>query len=260
MPTVELEVNTAKNVIINFIKKMVNSADKRGVVLGLSGGLDSTVCLYLAVQALGKKNVVALILPYKESNPVNTKDAEELAIATGVKYKTIDITPIADPYFSSIGVQDKLRRGNFLVRIRMAILYDYAKALDYLVLGTGNKTERLTGYTTLWGDMACDLMPLGDIYKTQEIKLARSLGVPEKILKKIPSADLWPGQTDEGELGCKYDTIDAILAMFFDMGWGREWIFAEGYKKEEIERVLKLYQRSEFKRRLPPYPLITTRG
>ncbi len=258
MPDVEFNINEAKNIINNFIRKIVHSANKQGVVLGLSGGLDSATCLYLAVDALNKNSVFPIILPYKESDPVNTEDALELVKKVGVKYKKLDITPIADTYLDSMKVRDKIRRGNFLARIRMAILYDFAKALNCLVMGSGNKTERLIGYTTLWGDMGCDLMPLGDIYKTQVRELASSLNIPEKILKKAPSADLWQGQTDEGELGLKYEDIDGILMMFFDMGWGREWIFAEGYSKEKIERVLQLYRSTEFKRRMPPYPSVTT--
>jgi len=258
MPLEKIDTNVTKVIITDFIKRIVTEADKDGIVFGFSGGLDSTVCLYLAVMALGKKRVKALILPYKESSRDNITDAQNISKAIGVDNTIMDISPIVDVYFKALKINDKIRKGNFLARIRMAIIYDFAKKNNDLVMGTSNKSERLIGYSTLWGDSACDFMPIGDLYKTQVNQLAAFLKVPAKIINKKPSADLWEGQTDEDEIGCSYEDIDTVLSMVFDKGWGRDWVYAEGCKKEVVDKILEMYSSSKFKRQLPPFPKIIT--
>lgn len=258
MPTLELDLKATKKIIAEFIQRSIDEAGLEGGVVGLSGGLDSAVTLCLSILALGTKNVLALILPYKESDPENIKDAEELAKKLCVRAIKLDITNLVEPFFSVRKGIDRIRKGNYLARIRMAILYDFSKEYRYMVLGTGNKSERLLGYTTIWGDMACGIAPIGDLYKTQVKALGGELGIPERIIQKTPSADLWKGQTDEGELGISYSRADLILHMFYDLRWGVDWIKAEGITEEEIDRVLKLYKKSEYKRRMPPFPRITT--
>lgn len=259
MATLKIDPEKTKNIIVEFISDEVKKAGLKGGVIGLSGGLDSAVVLYLTVEALGEKNVLALILPYKESSPENIRDAEELAKIKKVKAVKLDITPLVEPYFSVRKGIDNLRKGNYLARTRMAIIYDFSKELDYMVIGTSNKSERLLGYFTLWGDMACGIAPIGDIYKTQVRELAKHIGVPDKIIKKVPSADLWKGQADEKEIGAKYERIDMIFHMFYDLKWGKDWIVAENFSEEEIELVFNRFRSSEYKRRMPIFPIITSR-
>ncbi len=258
MATLDFNVRQAKNIIVDFIREEIEKANLRGGVVGLSGGLDSAVTMYLMVEALGEDNVLALILPYKESSPENIKDAEELAKLKRIRAIKLDITPFVEPYFEARKEIDNVRKGNYLARIRMAILYDYSRELNYMVVGTSNKSERLLGYFTLWGDMACGITPLGDLYKTQVKVLAKFLGLPDRIIGKVPSADLSKGQTDEDELGVKYGRIDLMFHMFYDLKWSRDWIIAEGFKEEELEIVVRRYKESEFKRRMPLFPKITT--
>src|SRR3990172_11053816 len=199
---IDLNINTdlARRILTGFIHKEITRHGFSRAVFGLSGGIDSTVCCYLAAEALGPENVLALRLPYKSSSPNSLEHAQLVIDATGVQTKTIEITGMVDPLFEQIPDMDQVRRGNVMARARMIAWYDQSVSFNALVLGTGNKTEILLGYTTLYGDAACALNPNGDLYKTQLRQLARDLGVPQPILEKAPSADLWLGQTDEGEL------------------------------------------------------------
>jgi NAD+ synthase len=163
----------------------------------------------------------------------------------------VDISPIVDSYFVGIPQADKVRRGNAMARVRMLVLYDQSVAYNSLVLGTGNKTEYLLGYTTLWGDMACALNPLGDLYKTQVQRLAGALGVPESIIDKPPTADLWHGQTDEGELGFAYADLDRLLYYMIDKGYDNKKLHEIGFNDDFIETVKKRISATEFKRRMP---------
>jgi len=237
-----------------FICGCVGRARVRGVVVGLSGGVDSATAAFLAVRALGPGRVWPFILPYRTSRPDSARHAELVAKKLRLEPTVLDVSPQIEAYFRSIGEETPLRVGNKVARERMSILYDQAKARGGLVLGTGNRTERLLGYTTLWGDMACDLAPLGGLLKTQVRELAAALGVPRQIIAKIPTADLWPGQTDEGEIGVSYWIADEILHLLVDRRLTEKEIIALGYDQADVRRVRRLMRAGAHKRRLPPSP------
>lgn len=237
--------------ILNFIRERTVAAGKTDLVVGLSGGLDSAVATYLAVRALGKKNLTAFLMPYKTTSPDSGEDARLVASELDIAYEVIEITPIVDAYFELFPQADRKRKGNFMARARMAVLYDQSAARDALVLGTGNRTEALLGYTTLWGDMACAFTPLGDLYKTQVRQLAAYLGVPDRIIEKPPSADLWQEQTDEGELGLAYEDIDRLLYHLLDLGSGEAELERKGFAPSFIRKVRDMIEASSFKRSMP---------
>jgi len=253
---VDLSIDAAKiaEEAEQFISSQVAGAKAEGAVMGLSGGLDSATVAFLAAAALGPDRVWPLILPYRTSSPESSADAKLVAEALDLQPTVLDVSPQVDAYFEAIGERTPLRVGNKLARERMSILYDQAKARGALVLGTGNRAEALLGYTTLWGDMACDLSPLGGLYKTQVRQLAASLGVPKRIIDKPPTADLWPGQTDEGEIGVSYETADALLHLLVDRRLRQREIEEQGYDAADIRRVQRLLRGSAHKRCLPPSP------
>ncbi|MBL7081408.1 MAG: NAD+ synthase [Candidatus Omnitrophica bacterium] len=201
-------MNTKK--ITTWIKKESKRRGKKGVVLGLSGGLDSAVTAVLCAKALGRTRVLCLILPSK-STKTALADAYSLVKTFRLKSRTINLAPL---YKYSLGILPKAGRlacTNLLVRLRMLVLYYFANKLNYLVCGTSNKSEITVGYFTKYGDAASDILPLGNLLKTEVRELARDLGISERIIKKPPSADLWPGQTDEKEMGLNYNQLDDIL-------------------------------------------------
>ncbi len=236
-----------------YIQDYIERAGARGVVIGVSGGVDSAVTAYLACRALTPQQVLGLILPYKTTDPRSLEDAEAVVQNLNIPHQTIDITPQIDAYYSQCSADDEdyLRIGNKAARERMAVLYDQAQARNYLVLGTSNKTEWLLGYFTMWGDMAAALEPLGDLYKTQVLEMARALGVSERIINKAPTADLWPGQTDEKEIGVSYAEIDRILYRHVEYNETGEEICKAGLEREKVEKVLHMMHRTSFKRKLP---------
>lgn len=248
-----------EKILTAFIREELSKFNYEKGILGFSGGIDSSVCVFLAIKALKPENVIGLIMPYGESFSEDVKDAQELAEHLRIKSKVIDISPMVDTYFSKYPTKDKIAKGNKMARERMSILYDFSVREKALILGTSNKTELLLGYGTIHGDMACAINPLGDLYKTQIIQLAAHLGVPEKIRKKPPSAGLWAGQTDEKEIGLTYDEIDKILFQLVDKRMPKEEIIASGFKKEAVEIIIGLIKNSEFKRKLPPIPKISSR-
>jgi NAD+ synthase len=207
----------AEKLITRFIKEELAKFNYEKGILGLSGGLDSTACAFLAVRALGAKNVIGLIMPYKDTFPGEVKDAENVARRLNIESFLVDISPMVDAYFSLQPSENRVLKGNKMARERMSVLYDFSARKKALILGTSNKTEVLLGYGTIHGDMACAINPMGDLYKTQIRRLARYLRVPEKILRKKPTAGLWAGQTDEGELGLTYRQIDRILYQLVDL-------------------------------------------
>lgn len=235
----------------DFIQERLKSAGRQKLVVGLSGGIDSAVAAALAAEAIGPKNIRAYYLPYKTSAPESLDDAREAADAFDISLSVIDISPIVDPYIDSVPDMNAVRRGNVMARARMMILFDRAHA-DALVLGTGNKTEALLGYTTLFGDNACSLNPLGDIYKTEIRRMAEYLQIPESIQKKKPTADLWPGQTDEEELGLSYEEVDRLLVRMVDEKASRSELLKEEFAPEFITKVRDLIVRNIFKRQLIP--------
>ncbi len=245
-----LDAPLATKVLCGFIRDAVGEAQAAGVVVGLSGGVDSSLAAALAARALGRERVHGLILPYRTSAAESAGDARLVAEALGVPHRTFDVSPMVDAYFAQAGEADRVRLGNKMARERMSILFDQAKALGCLVLGTSNKTEILLGYTTVFGDNASSLNPLGDLYKQQVWQLARHLELPERVVGKAPSADLWPGQTDEGDLGCDYPTADEVLYLLFDAGLTPAEVVARGYPQAAVDRIVALERQNRFKRRL----------
>lgn len=247
-----LKVNPdlAEAVLASFIRDAVDTAGSQGVVVGLSGGVDSALSAALAARALGPERVHAFLLPYRTSSPESERDARTVAGHLGIPHRLIDISPMIDAYFILEPDAEPGRRGNKMARERMTILFDQAKKLNALVLGTSNKTEILLGYSTVFGDNASSLNPLGDLYKGQVWQLARHLGLPGQVIDKAPSADLWPGQTDEDELGFDYGTADEVLHLLFDLGLRPEEAVARGYDERAVRRIVELERRFRFKRRL----------
>jgi len=251
MSELKIDTSLVAELLAGFIRDEVRKVGFERVVVGLSGGVDSAVSAFLATRALGKENVVAVMMPYKSSVPESLADAKLAAEQLGLSYRVVEITPMVDAYFSLFPDADILRRGNMMARQRMTVLFDHSAMLKALVLGTSNKTELLLGYGTLYGDMACSLNPIGDLYKTQVWQLAEYLEVPERIRKKPPTADLWAGQTDEGELGFTYAEVDRLLFYMVDKRYTSEELEAVGFTKDFVARVRQRIQSTQFKRRLP---------
>lgn len=245
-----LNAPLAVQVLTSFIRDAVEVSGTSGVVVGLSGGVDSSLSAALAAQALGPERVHGFLLPYRTSNPASEQDARAVAGHLGVPHRVIDISPMVDAYFAIETDADPVRRGNKMARERMTILFDQAKKRNALVLGTSNKTEILLGYSTVFGDNASSLNPLGDLYKSQVWQLSRHLGLPSAVIDKAPSADLFPGQTDEGDLGFDYQTADEVLYLLFDEGLRPDEVVARGYDERAVERIVTYEQRFRFKRRL----------
>lgn len=249
-----LNAPLAVAVLTDFIRDAVATSATEGVVVGLSGGVDSALAAALAAGALGPSRVHAFVLPYRISNPESARDACLVAKQLGVGHRLIDISPMVDPYFAleipGEDDEDRRRRGNKLARERMAILFDQAKKLGCLVLGTSNKTEILLGYSTVFGDNASSLNPLGDLYKQQVWRLAQHLALPRQVVAKQPSADLWPGQTDEEELGLTYEVADEVLYLLFDLGLRPAEVVERGYEETAVRRIVRLEQANRYKRRL----------
>ena len=256
-----MKINTdfVEKILTKFIREELSKANYTKGILGLSGGLDSTVCAFLAARALKPKNVTALIMPYGKIFKTDVSDAKDVVNLLGIRTKTIDISPMVDAYYTKHPTDSRVLIGNKMARERMSILYDYSERERALILGTSNKTELLLGYGTIHGDMACAINPLGDLYKTQIRQLAEHLGVPKKIRTKAPTAGLWTGQTDEGELGMTYDDVDKLLFHLVDGRKTKEDVLAMGYPKKFVEKVLKLIKNSEFKRNLPPIAKLSHR-
>ena len=255
----KINARFVEKILTSFIREELNKFNYKRGILGLSGGLDSSVCALLAAKALKPENVTGLILPYGNTFAEDVKDAQEFSQLLGIKSKTIDISPMIDAYFSGYPTKSKVKQGNKMARERMSILYDFSAREKALVLGTSNKSELLLGYGTIHGDMACAINPLGDLYKTQIRQLAEHLRIPEKIRKKSPSAGLWVGQTDEREIGISYDKMDKILYQLVDKRMPKEKIIASGFNREDVKKIINLIKKSEFKRHLPSIPKISSR-
>ncbi len=247
-----IDLETARTTIRRFIKGKLLQAGSKGYVLGLSGGVDSSLAAALAVEAVGPEKVLGVLMPYKTSSESSITDAELLAKHLGIEHRQVDISAMVDAYFSNIDDSLKIRAGNKMARERMAILFDIAQETGRLVLGTGNRTESCLGYTTWYGDSACSINPVGELYKTEIRAMAELVGLPEQIITKIPSADLWVGQTDEDEIGVTYDTIDKILKRIVDEDFlSISLLVKDGFDSRDISRVVSLLNLNSFKRRQP---------
>jgi len=246
--------------LVKFIHDEVHGAGFEKAVLGLSGGVDSSLCAYLTTEALGKGNVYGINMPYRHSSIEGIRNARKVASQLKIHFISIEITPMIDAYFESFSDSDLIRRGNKMARERMSILYDQSVRFNALVVGSSNKTEILLGYGTIYGDMACAINPLGDLYKAQVWDLAREVGVPQEIIEKVPTADLWQGQTDEEELGFQYGEIDRLLNLMIDNKLGRTELIREGFQEDFVERVMERIRSSEYKRRMPVVAEISQRG
>jgi len=248
-----LNIDQSITLIKNFIAEQLQATEMTSYVIGLSGGIDSALSASLAVAAVGPERVMGVIMPYQSSAPNSQADAEELVQKLAIDHRLVDISPMIDAYYPEITHNLRLRAGNKMARERMSILFDIAHELNGLVLGTGNRTEICLGYTTLYGDAACSINPIGELYKTEVRLLAHKMGVPESILTKPPSADLWADQTDEGEIGVTYDDIDTILKNIIDAQvTSIPSLLKTGVREEHIKRVVELLNRNAFKRNLPP--------
>ncbi|MEO5964396.1 MAG: NAD+ synthase [Candidatus Limnocylindrales bacterium] len=260
----ELEIDTAvaRRLIVEFIRGQLQQAGFERAVLGLSGGIDSALVAYLIADAIGAEQLLCVMLPYRTSSPASRGDAEEVVRRLGCAAELVEITPMVDGYFGADAAPGAsgpegleaapLRRGNFMARMRMSVLYDRSVTWRGLVVGTGNKTESLIGYTTLFGDSACAFNPVGDLYKSQVRQLSVAVGVPDAIISKAPSADLWPGQTDETEAGFSYPELDRLLFWRIDKRRSVDECVDLGYDRTMVERVDRMVAGAEFKRQVPP--------
>ena len=258
---VDLTINTdtARQILTGFIRTEITRAGFSRAVVNLSGGVDSSLSCYLAAEALGAENVLALHLPYKSSTPDSSEHAQLVIDALSVQSLTIPITDMADGLINRFPDMSRIRQGNIMARMRMIVLYDQSEAFHGLAVGTGNKTEILLGYTTLYGDAACAVNPLGDLYKTQVRQLARSVGVPKVIIDKAPTADLWLGQTDEGELGFTYAEVDQLLYLLVDQRYSPEDCIEAGFSESFVLNVIERIRRNQFKRLMPPIAKLSNR-
>lgn len=258
---IDLQINTdlAHKILTRFIHTEINRTGLSRAVVGLSGGIDSSLSCFLAADALGPENVLAVRMPYATSSPDSLEHAQRVIEKTGIQSLTVPITETVEPLFSQFPDADPIRKGNIMSRTRMIILYDQSVAFQGLVVGTGNKTEILLGYTTLYGDSACAINPIGDLYKTQVRQLAQAVDIPQEIIQKPPSADLWVGQTDEGELGFTYEEVDKLLYLLVDQRYKPAECIELGFSTDFVAHVVKRVQRYHFKRLMPPIAKLSNR-
>ncbi len=249
----KLNNTIVEKLLTEFLRNETYKVGIKKAVIGLSGGIDSAVSTYLAVRAFGAENVKCILMPYKTSSKESVIDAMRVVNDLNTPYEKIEITDMIDAFVKNIGDKDisNVRKGNMMARARMIILYDQSAKENALVIGTGNKSEIILGYSTLFGDSASALNPLGDLYKTQLWDLARHLQIPKELIDKQPSADLWEGQSDENEFGFTYEKVDRFLYQKIDERRTDEEIEAMGFEKEFIARVNKMIYRNQFKR-VPP--------
>ena len=232
-----------------WLREYLSEAGADGFVLGLSGGVDSATTAGLAVRAAGAERVLGVLMPC-HSQELDAELGQAVADAFGIAAETVDLTRVYDTMMAALPSCDlRMASANVKPRLRMTALYYVAQMRNYLVLGSGNKTERMVGYSTKWGDAAADLMPLGKVYKTQVWEMARELGVPEKVIERPPTAGLWPGQTDEGEMGITYLELDRVLQAL-------ERGDTDDVEPETLAKVKRMIAGSAHKRRMPPmFPL-----
>ena len=252
----KLDVEKTKNDIVEFVQNKVSEANADGLVIGLSGGIDSTVAAFLACEAVGKENVFGVVLPSTTTPTEDKLHGTTIAQLLGINYKEMAIDSILNEFLSVAQLEeDKLAIGNLKARIRMSIIYFYANSKNYLVNGTGNKSEIVIGYFTKYGDGACDIEPIGDLYKTDVYELAKYLNVPQEIIDKPPRARLRNNQTDEDEIGMTYELLDKILYRYIEKDIAAESIAEELYiDVDEINDIIDRVQRSQHKSKVPESP------
>ena len=258
-PPLQINPELVRGILVGFIQNEVRKVGFERVVLGVSGGVDSSLVATLAAQGLGPKNVLGVIMPYRLSDPKSRSDALEVIKQLGIEQLEIDISPQVDAYFAPFPDADQKRRGNKMARERMTILYDQSWAWRALVIGTSNKTELLLGYGTIYGDMASAINPIGDLYKTQVWQLADAVGVPTAIVQKAPSADLWAGQSDETELGFQYRMIDQLLYYLVDRRYSIQQLKRQGFDQAFITDIVRRVRENQYKRRLPVIAKLSSR-
>ncbi|HEY60666.1 MAG TPA: NAD+ synthase [Anaerolineae bacterium] len=259
MKNLEINTDLVRKTITSFIRSETKQAGFERALLGVSGGVDSSLACFLAAEALGPKNVLAVRMPYKTSSADSLEHARLVIDKTGVQSTTIPITAMADEFINEFPDMSRVRKGNIMARSRMIVLYDQSAAFKGLVVGTGNKTEILLGYTTLYGDSACDFNPIGDLYKTQVRQLAHAIGIPQVIIQKPPSAGLWVGQTDEGELGFTYAEVDKLLYLLVNERRTPQECVKAGFARDFVEKAVERMRRYHFKSSMPPIAKLSNR-
>jgi len=260
MSELDIQPELVAELLVSFLREEVASAGLGRTVLGLSGGIDSAVVAALCARAFGPENVLSVLLPYRLSNPESERDARAVGEQLGLPMRRVDISPMADGYLAAQGVDDARRRGNVLARCRMTVLYDLSVEWRGLVVGTSNKSEILLGYSTQWGDGAHALNPLGDLYKHQVYELARHLGLPEGVIEKPPSADLFEGQTDEAELGFRYADADRLLQRMVDRRYSEDELVAAGFERDFVRAIAARLVANQFKRVTPVIAKLSRRS
>ncbi len=259
MSNLEINSSLARKIITGFIKNEISRAGFKKALIGLSGGIDSALSCFLTVEALGVENVMAVRMPYKTSSSTSWEHAGLIIDNLQIDHLDIPITEMVDPLFIRFPNMTKIRKGNVMARARMIVLYDQSQEYNALVVGTSNKTESLLGYSTLYGDSACALNPIGDLYKTQVRQLAKDIGVPQIIIDKAPTADLWKDQTDEGELGFTYARVDQLLYLLVDQRYSPEDLVEAGFEQDFVQQVINRVRRYQYKRMLPPVAKLSNR-
>ncbi len=261
MVDINLSLNTdlAREILAGFIKSEITRVGMTRAIINLSGGLDSALSCALAVEALGAENVFALRLPYRASSSDSLAHAQLMIDQFKIHAETIDITPMVDPLIAHDPNMSNVRKGNIMARMRMIALYDQSEAFKALPVGTSNKTEILLGYSTLYGDSASAINPIGDLYKTQVRQLSRAMNIPAPIIDKPPSADLWADQTDEKELGFTYEEVDKLLYLLIDQRYSPQEAVEAGFDKKFVDTVTARIRRYQFKRMLPPIAKVSNR-
>ena len=255
-----IDTQLATEIICGFIRDQTQKAGLPRAVIALSGGIDSALAAALSARALGPANVLAIRMPWRDSSANSLSDADLLIEALGLPALTVEITPMVSPLFERFPEMDARRRGNIMARQRMIVSYDQSVAWGGLVMGTSNKTEFLLGYSTIYGDSGSAMQPIADLYKAQVRQLSAALDLPQSILDKAPSADLWEGQTDEEELGFRYEDVDQVLYLLVDERYVVDEVVEEGFARDFVEDVWRRVKANHYKRTMPNVARVSKRA
>lgn len=259
LPQLAINTELTRRILVGFIRDAVQKVGFNKAVIGLSGGIDSALSAFLTAEAIGAENLYCIRMPYRSSSADSLSDAQAVIDALGCHADTVEITAIVDPLTERFPDMTPQRKGNVMARARMIVLYDQSVAFGGLVMGTSNKTEMMLGYSTLFGDSAAAIQPIADLYKHQVRQLSRAVGVPSSVIDKPPSADLWEGQTDEGELGYTYDAVDQLLYLLIDRRFRPDECIEEGFAADFVERVWRQVRMNHYKRTMPNVAKISQR-